>query len=239
MRTQKCTNCGTTLDVTQLEKGSKFACSTCGEVLSAGEAVAVKRSLKDGPAFQPKTGKQASTGPTPSRSGRSPAAAPSGRRSSGTKTASRAGARSRRASADRDEAAPPKKSAMPLFAGIGAIVVVGIIAVVMSNTGGDDTGGSGNGGGSVAAAPKQSPADWWGEIALNVDGTEKDLDKGAIERILSEASSKSYDQDAAFWSAKKSALMSQLLKVDPTTRWPTAPAVRRRCATTPVSTSSG
>ncbi|MEE8104430.1 MAG: hypothetical protein V3T86_02730 [Planctomycetota bacterium] len=216
MRTQKCTNCGTTLDVTQLEKGSKFACSTCGEVLSAGEAVAVKRSLKDGPAFQPKTGKQASTGATPTRGSRSSAAAPTGRRSSGTKTAARTGARSRRPAEDYDEAAPAKKSAMPLIAGVGAIVVVGIVVVVMSNRGGEDTAGSGSGGGgSVAVAPKQSPADWWGEIALNADGTEKDLEKGAIERIFSEASSKEYDQDAAFWGAKKMALMAQLLKVDP------------------------
>ena len=49
MRTQKCSKCGTMLDVTQLEKDSKFACSNCGNVLVVGETVAVKRSLKEGP----------------------------------------------------------------------------------------------------------------------------------------------------------------------------------------------
>ena len=37
MRSQRCTQCGTKLDVSRMEKGSKMACSNCGSVLVVGE----------------------------------------------------------------------------------------------------------------------------------------------------------------------------------------------------------
>jgi hypothetical protein len=122
MRRQKCTKCGTMLDVTKLEKGAKFACATCGAVLVVGEAPVTKRSFKEsGPAFTPK-GKSEAPPPAPTRPAR------------------------RRAAEDEPrpggEAAP--KSRLPLFAGIGAAVVaVVVIAIVVSGGGGGGSGGAG------------------------------------------------------------------------------------------------
>ncbi|MHC4817213.1 MAG: hypothetical protein ACYTF8_04005, partial [Planctomycetota bacterium] len=58
MRRQKCSGCGTMLDITRLQKGAKFACSNCGAILVVGEAVVAKRSFgESGPAFQRKAEK--------------------------------------------------------------------------------------------------------------------------------------------------------------------------------------
>ena len=47
MRSQRCNQCGTKLDVSRMEKGSKFACSNCGALLVVGEVQVTKRSLSD------------------------------------------------------------------------------------------------------------------------------------------------------------------------------------------------
>ena len=53
MRTQKCHSCGAILDISHLEKGAKFSCSSCGTVLAVGENVAAKKSLSgSGPVFK-------------------------------------------------------------------------------------------------------------------------------------------------------------------------------------------
>lgn len=108
MRRQKCHQCGTMLDVSNLEKGSKTACFNCGAINVVGEAAVVKRSLKDsGKAFERRAAKE--DAPTVKRSRRRAAAAP------GADT----------------------KSKMPLFLGIGgAVVVVVVILVVLLNKSG-------------------------------------------------------------------------------------------------------
>ena len=55
MRTQRCSQCGSKLNISKLEMGSKFACFNCGTILVVGqEPKAVKKSLSEGPVFQPK-----------------------------------------------------------------------------------------------------------------------------------------------------------------------------------------
>jgi hypothetical protein len=136
MRSQKCTECGTLLDVTKLEKGAKFACANCGTILVVGEAVAVKRSLTEsGPAFKPKTGGKEQTA-QPARRRRAPA----------------------------DERAPESKSAAPLYIGIGLLVVVLIVVgVVVSKGGGGGSGGAG--GGSRTTVTKMTPQEWWVDVS--------------------------------------------------------------------------
>ncbi len=137
MRSQKCIQCGTLLDVSRLEKGSKFACATCGTVLVAGEAAAVRRSLQDsGPAFQPRKGSEPEA-PAP---------------------------RKRRSAAEGGEApsraAPSRK---PLFIAIGALIVIGgVVGVILSSSSGSQgllSGGAGGSGAKGAAA-----ADWWNGV---------------------------------------------------------------------------
>ncbi|MFI5404030.1 MAG: hypothetical protein ACHQ1G_13910, partial [Planctomycetota bacterium] len=107
MRRQKCAQCGTMLDISKLESGSKFACASCGAILVAHEAAAVKRSLKEsGPAFTPK-GKAESAAPAPTRS--------------------RPAAEER--SSRRGEAEAPK-SRLPIFIGAGVVVVIAVVAIV-------------------------------------------------------------------------------------------------------------
>jgi len=114
MRRQKCSQCGTMLDVTKLEKGAKFACANCGTILTVGEAVVVKRSLGEGPAFQPRAkGDDAPATPARVRRSRAPAA---------------------------DDG--PKKSKAPLIIGL-AVVVVGIGVAVALNMGGNEGGARG------------------------------------------------------------------------------------------------
>jgi len=114
MRRQKCSQCGTMLDVSSLEKDSKFACSNCGAILVVGEAVAVKRSLKEGTGFKPKA-----------KDGDAPVAPTRTRRAA-------AGAGARR----RERAEPAAKSKLPLFLGIGGVAVLAVI-VVLATTNGD------------------------------------------------------------------------------------------------------
>ncbi|MCZ6786256.1 MAG: hypothetical protein O7E54_03730 [Planctomycetota bacterium] len=188
MQTQKCSKCGTTLDVTQLEKDSKFACSNCGNVLVVGEAVAVKRSLKDGPAFKPRSGaaKQVS--------------APVATRAPSQSTPS--------------SEAPRKKSPAPLIAGIAALAISAVVITVVASGGG--AGGDGPGGsGTVATTPKQSPQEWWSDRVLNADGTEQDLSSKAIVQVLNEANTRGYDKDASFWTSKENLLYELLLAADP------------------------
>ena len=116
MRRQKCSQCGTMLDVTKLEKSAKFACANCGTILTVGEANVVKRSLGEGPAFQPKA---KSDEPAPALE------------------------RRRRSRTAADTGAAPKKSKAPLFIGI-AVVVVGI-GVAFALMGAGTEGGSGGG----------------------------------------------------------------------------------------------
>ncbi|MHC4549042.1 MAG: hypothetical protein ACYTEZ_09700 [Planctomycetota bacterium] len=133
MRRQKCSKCGTMLDVTRLEKGSKFACSNCGAILVSGEATVVKRSLKGaGPAFEPKS-KQEVAMPERSRHRRPPQAA----------------------------AAPASRSRLPLFLGIGAVAAVVIVVVLFTGGGGGDEGGVPRigGGGGTSQGPTRD--DWW------------------------------------------------------------------------------
>ena len=80
MRRQKCAQCGTMLDISKLEAGSKFACASCGAILVVGEATAVKKSLKEsGPAFTPK-GKADAPAPAPTTGGRPSARRPTASR---------------------------------------------------------------------------------------------------------------------------------------------------------------
>jgi len=126
VRRQKCSQCGTVLDVTKLEKGAKFACANCGSILVVGETAAVKRSLKEGgPAFKPRAKKEAEDAPAP--------------------------ARRRRAAAERAprERAPKKGPLVPVLIVVGLLVVgAGAAAFLM----GDSGGGAGPGGGSAGGA---------------------------------------------------------------------------------------
>jgi len=131
MRRQKCAQCGTMLDISKLEGGSKFACASCGAILVVGEATAVKRSLKEsGPAFTPKGKTEAPAPSVPS---------PSRRRAAETERPTRRGG----------ETAP--KSKLPLYVGIAVVAVGVVVAIVLSS-------GSGGGPGGTKAA---TAADWW------------------------------------------------------------------------------
>ncbi len=134
MRSQKCTQCGTLLDVSRLEKGSKFACATCGTVLVAGEAAAVRKSLQDaGPAFQPR------------KTGEPEAPAPRKRRGGGE---------------ERDVAPRPSGSNLPLVIALGALIVVGgVVAAILAGSPGS-SGPSGGGSGAKTAAA----SDWWNGV---------------------------------------------------------------------------
>lgn len=135
MRSQKCAQCGTLLDVSRLEKGSKFACATCGTVLVAGEAAAVRRSLHDsGPAFQPR------------KSSEPEAPAPRKRRSSPE---------------EREAPARTASSNKPLFLALGALLVVGgVVAAILLNSSGSSPGSSTGGSGAGGAAA----GDWWNGV---------------------------------------------------------------------------
>jgi len=131
MRRQKCAQCGTMLDISKLQSGSKFACASCGAILVVGEATAVKKSLKEaGPAFTPK-GKGEAAAPAPAKR-RAPEGAPA------------------RPSRRRGEEEAPAKSKMPLFLGIGVVAIGAIVAILLA------TGGGGAGG-----AKGESAVDWW------------------------------------------------------------------------------
>jgi len=118
MRRQKCAQCGTMLDISKLESGSKFACASCGAILVVGEATAVKKSFKEsGPAFTPK-GKSDAPAPAPTRSRPATERAPRG------------------------AAGSEPKSKVPLFVGAGVVVVIAVVAIVLSSGGGGGPGGT-------------------------------------------------------------------------------------------------
>ena len=190
MRSQRCTQCGTKLDVSRMDKGSKMACSSCGSVLVVGEVQATKRSLSDsGSAFQRST-KSGDAAPsvTPSR----------GRRASPEDAPTR----------ERRERAPERgadraKSKMPLMIGGGAVVVVGIVVAVMM---GGNGGGSGGGASKVDAAKA-----WWTATQPKIGSA----DEKELRAILSEAQNKGYDGNPAFWTAKADILYKALAKKAP------------------------
>jgi len=204
MRTQKCSRCGAVLDVSALDKGSKFSCSACGTVLTVGEAAAVRRSLQEsGPAYKPRT------------SGAAPA------------SASTAGAptRSQRAAAGGEgyeAAGGPAKSKAPLVFGVGGVVVAGaVLAFVLSRGGGASTGTGGTSHGGTSAsvpAPKVTPEEWWERAQRNADGSPRTFDGAVIEKLLSEAQERNYASNAAFWKPVAERLYGDLLKFKPTHR---------------------
>lgn len=186
MRRQKCTKCGTLLDVSRLETGAKFACATCGTVLVVGETVAVKRSLKEGPVFKPRV-KAEPAAPTPSRR----AAAP---------------AEPARERAPRAEAAP--KSKAPLLVGLGALVVSGIVIAVVASRGGGETGAGGGGTSASGGGGGLTPSRWWEGVSARVGaGDEKEL-----LGILADAKARGFDQDRAFWGSKADEIHQALLR---------------------------
>jgi DNA-directed RNA polymerase subunit RPC12/RpoP len=153
MRRQKCAQCGTMLDISKLQSGSKFACASCGAILVVGEATAVKKSLKEsGPAFTPKD-KASTPPPAPSRRR---AAEPTGERPSRRGT-EEAGA----------------KSKMPLFIGLGVVAVGAVVAIVLA---------TGNGGGA-GGTKGESAVQWWARqeprlAALSANELRSVLDEG-------------------------------------------------------------
>lgn len=154
MRRQKCAQCGTMLDISKLETGSKFACASCGAILVVGEATAVKKSLKEsGPAFTPKD-KAGSPAPAPAPSRRRPAEAPGGER----------GAR-------RGAEGAPAKSKMPLFVGIGVLAVVAVVVIFLA------TGGGGGAGGGKA----ESAVEWWARQQGLLDTLSAEQLRGLVE----------------------------------------------------------
>jgi len=117
MRSQRCTQCGTRLDVSRMEEGAKFTCSNCSAVLVVGDVPVTKKSLSDsGPQFSPRSKKDRKEAPavqTRTRRTRERTDAP--RSSSGSK--------------------------MPLFIGAGVVAVAAIVLAVVNM--GDGPGSSG------------------------------------------------------------------------------------------------
>jgi len=168
------------LDVSTLEKGSKFACSSCGAILLVGEAQAVKRSLKDsGRAFQRKAASDAAT-PAPTRT--------------------------RRAHADDHEGYTPgegAKSKLPLYLGLGGLVVVAVVVAILL--------GGGKRRGQKAGPHEETAAEWWQEKDLHVQVTKP----AVLKQWLAEARAKGYDQDPAFWRPAEIEIMRSLHRQDP------------------------
>ncbi|MFQ5845099.1 MAG: hypothetical protein ACE5JG_08940, partial [Planctomycetota bacterium] len=192
MRTQKCHRCGALLDVSHLEKGAKFSCSSCGSVLAVGRNVAAKRSLADaGPAFKPR-----STAPPKVESTRSRRAA-----------VGRRGAPAPRAR--------PAQAGRPLSALVGGVVVVGVVlAVALSGGGGGAAPTAGGPGSGAARAP--TAEEWWTREMRNPDMSEKKLDRATIERLVAEGDRHGFDRDPSFgWAEKKRELYRRLVKIAP------------------------
>ncbi|HEX5136271.1 MAG TPA: hypothetical protein VFY93_04810 [Planctomycetota bacterium] len=152
MRRQKCAQCGTMLDISKLESGSKFACASCGAILVVGEATAVKKSLKEaGPAFTPK--------------GKSEPDAPAA-----TKRRSAEGAPERPSRRRAGEEAPAK-SKMPLFIGLGVLAIGAVVAIVLATGGG---AGGAKGESAVEWWGKQEPR----LLSLSADQLRAVLEEG-------------------------------------------------------------
>jgi len=161
------------LDITRLEKGSKFACANCGTILVVGEAVKVKRSLKEGgPAFKPRTQKE---------------------------EAPRVQRTRRRRPAEGGAEPAPRKSKLPLFLGIGAVVVAGVVAIALM-------GGEGGGGSREA-----SPVEWW----ASKEGQLLTADAATLRAWLAEGKAKGFDKDSAFWGPKEDRIYAALAKQEP------------------------
>lgn len=199
MRTQKCSRCGAMLDVSQMEKGSKFACSTCGAVLTAGEASVARKSLKDsGPAYQPRAAKEKAQPATPRRVRRAVEAGEGG-------------------------GEPPTRSRLPLVLGAAAVVVIGVVvAVALSGGGGTPTPQTAAAGASAAvpapSEPDLGPEAWWARAARNSDGSPRTFDAATLERLLAEAEQRGYPSNAAAWKPIAEKLYGDLVKIRPTHR---------------------
>ncbi|MEM8886011.1 MAG: hypothetical protein AAGD14_18245 [Planctomycetota bacterium] len=200
MRSQRCTQCGTRLDVSRMEPGSKFACSNCGAVLVVGDVQVKKTSLSSAsPQFERKSGtKGGDAKPTPSRRSRASRGAEPSERSE-----------SRKRSGSRERAAPaggPNKAV--IGGGIALVLVIGI--VVAMNMGGSGGGGgtdvSGGGGGDAPSAK------WWAQTEASIGTMSADQIRAAIQA----GRSAGYDANSGFWDPKVDALYKALLKKDKT-----------------------
>jgi len=187
MRRQKCSGCGTMLDVTRLQKGAKFACSNCGTILIVGQAVIAKRSFEEtGPAFQRVAKQEKPEMPTRSRHRRAPAA---------------------------DE--PARKSRLPLYLGVGggALAAIVIIVVVLSSGGdeGPGFGGPTGGGGGAVRAKGPSRDDWWADRSARLDAA----NAKRLRSFLKEARERGFDRDPVFWEPTADEIYAALLREDP------------------------
>jgi hypothetical protein len=188
MRSQRCTQCGTKLDVSRMEEGSKFACSNCSAVLEVGAVEAVRRSLSDSDkTFKRQDRAKDAAGPTRSTRKRA-------RSESEDAPAGRGRARGERE--------PAPKSKMPLMVGGGVVVVAIIVAVVMST-------GGGKGGGKET---KESAAKVWWQNSQSKIPT---ASANELRALLKEAQTKGYDANPAFWTAKADVLYTALAKKAP------------------------
>ena len=176
-RTQRCTQCGSRLNITKIEQGSKFACFNCGTILVAGDQLkAVRKSLDDGPAFRPRTKEEESAVPKRSRRRRPPSEAPA----SGSK--------------------------VPIFVGIGVVVVIGVLVAVLAGGKGAPAGSGGRTGGSGGETAEQ----WWSRVGGAVEGASAQ----ELRRLLREAQAAGYPGSDS-WKGMADQLHGALLKKAP------------------------
>ncbi|MHC4960221.1 MAG: hypothetical protein ACYTGN_17845 [Planctomycetota bacterium] len=184
-RTQKCTQCGSRLNITTIEIGTKFACFNCGAILVAGQAVeAVRKSLSDGPVFKPKVAEDDTAVPT--RSGGRRRAAPAGDGGGGSKA--------------------------PLLIGVGAVVVIGIVVAVMmgggDGGGGIGTMGGGDGGGGGSTATKENAEQWWARRG----GETGAANAADLRAMLAEGKAAGYASDPVWGSIENDIYTALLAK---------------------------
>lgn len=141
MRTQRCSQCGSKLNISKLERGSKFACFNCGAILVVGqEPKAVKKSLSAGPVFLPKA-KRATEEVAAVTASRRPA----------------------------PPSAPRGKSKAPLMMGLAAVVIVGTVIAVMVGGGQSPGGGTTRGGTSGGKGRSQTASEWWSSTVGQIE----------------------------------------------------------------------
>ncbi len=184
------------LDVSNLEKEARFACSNCGAILVVGAAVAVKRSLKEGTGFQRKS--QDGDAPAPQVTSRRRRAAGTGGTGGTAAGAGDSGEHTGRGRS-RERAEAGGKSKLPLLIGIGVVAVVGAIIAISSM-----------GSGPAKETKAQRANRWWMNVGMIRGG-----EKGRLEEILAEAKTEGYDQDAAWWAPKRKDVMDALFAADP------------------------
>ncbi len=192
MRRQKCSGCGTMLDVTRLQRGSKVACQNCGTILIVGEAVVAKRSFEEsGPAFRRKAEKA---------------------KAEKAKAELAARTRRRRAAAETGE---ETSSRLPLYLGLGGGALVAIVIIVIVVTGGGDDepgfGGPGTGGGRKARATAESRNDWWADRSARLEAASAKR----LRIFVQEARERGYDRDPVFWEPTADEIYAALLRQDP------------------------